>query len=563
MTDVKRVLGRCAVVVASLGTLVTTTGAAQSPAPLTVAEVRRIDSTFSDFDHTDRPGCSLGISRQGELVYRRGYGMSNLEYGLAISPGSIFHVASISKQFTAFAIGLLVDDGKLSVDDDVRKYIPEIPSYGKPITLRHLIYHTSGIRDQWTLLGMGGWREPDVVTEGDILGVVARQKALNFQPGEEYLYSNSGYTLLGIVVKRVSGLSLHEFAEQRIFRPLGMTSTHFQYDHSMVVPNRTSAYRAYGAAWAITIPVFDNEGATSLQTTPTDLLKWEQNYVVGTVGSARLREAAMTRGSLNSGDRIPYGYGLVPETFRGVKAFGHGGVDNGYRADVIRFPESGLAVAVLCNFAEAAPWVYSRGVAAILLGSTLEPAPTQAIVTLSPGELAALAGFYRSPISDEVARVDVWGNQLGFYNWGLPLDAVGPRRFGAIGARFEFSDAGKTPIELTATLPDLSVFKYLKIEPPVVPLSALAQYAGHYWSDEVGVGYDVVLKDSVLALHRRKSDDAPLVGVFEDGFVSADALGTLHFVRKAGARGGAVTGFRLTGSRVRNVTFGRVAESRM
>ena len=204
---------------------ISATAAAQT---LTPVQIKRIDSVFAQFDGTNRPGCAVGVGQAGLPTYLRGYGMSDLQHGVPITPQSIFHVASVSKQFTAFAVGLLAQDGKLSLDDEVRKYLPELPDYGKKITLRHLIYHTSGIRDQWELLGMAGWRYPDdLFTQEDVLDIVVRQKELNFSPGDEYVYSNSGYSLLAIIVQRVSGKSLREFADRRIFQQLGMANTHF------------------------------------------------------------------------------------------------------------------------------------------------------------------------------------------------------------------------------------------------------------------------------------------------------------------------------------------------
>jgi CubicO group peptidase (beta-lactamase class C family) len=309
-------------------------------------------------------------------VYSRGYGMANLETGSAITPASIFHVASISKQFAAFSVALLAEDGKLSLDDVIQKYLPEIPVYARPITIRHLIHHTSGLRDQWSLLGMADWRDDDLITENDVLSIVSRQKEINFLPGDEYIYSNTGYTLLGTIVKRVSGKSLREFSDERIFQPLGMTSTHFHDDHTMVVPGRTSAYEPRpGGGWAVSIPVFDTYGATSLFTTVADLLKWEQNFAEPKVGSRGLIEKAQQPTTLTSGRPLNYGYGLSIETYRGVRGVGHGGADAGYRSDVVRFPDSGLAVAVLCNASNSGPGGLARKVADILLEKQLAPGP--------------------------------------------------------------------------------------------------------------------------------------------------------------------------------------------
>ena len=272
---------------------------AQARGPSSDTTTRAVDRVFAAWQSTDGPGCALGVSRNGRAVYEHGYGMANLETGTPITPSSIFHVASVSKQFTAAAIMLLARDGKLSLDDDVRKYIPELPDYGVRITIRHLLTHTSGLRDQWNLLALARGRfEEDRITEADVMDIVPRQKALNFTPGAEYLYSNTGYTLAAVIVKRVSGKSLREFADERIFRPLGMTSTHFHDDYTMLVPGRTSAYASRGSGWRVSIPNYDTYGATSLFTTVGDLLKWEANFDAPVVGDRALLDQMQTSGRL-------------------------------------------------------------------------------------------------------------------------------------------------------------------------------------------------------------------------------------------------------------------------
>lgn len=232
------------------------------------AAARAVDLLFDNWHGADRPGCAVGVSRNGRVVYEHGYGMGNLETGTPIQPSSIFHVASVSKQFTAMSVMLLARDRKLSIDDNIRKYLPEIPDYGTPITLRHLLTHTSGLRDQWELIALARGRfQENRITEADVMEIVPRQKALNFTPGAEYLYSNTGFTLLGVLVKRVTGQSLRNFADERIFKPLGMTNTHFHDDYTMLVPGRTSAYAQRGNGWRVSIPNFDVYGATDLFTT--------------------------------------------------------------------------------------------------------------------------------------------------------------------------------------------------------------------------------------------------------------------------------------------------------
>lgn len=279
---------------------------------------KKIDRVFSDWDKTNSPGCALAVLKNGKILYTRGYGMSNMEYSIAITPASIFHVASLSKQFTAAAIQRLALEGKLSLNDDVRKWIPEVPDLGARITLANLVHHTSGLRDQWDLQALAGWREGDLITEADVLEMLQRQQGLNFRPGEEYLYCNTGYTLLGMVVKRATGVSLRRYDDSVFFQPLGMSSTHFHSDHTEIVPNRTSAYVREEGRWAIDIPVFDTYGATSLFTTVGDLAKWDENFYTAAVGGRAFVDAMLQPGEFNNGALQNYASGLVLGSGRSV-----------------------------------------------------------------------------------------------------------------------------------------------------------------------------------------------------------------------------------------------------
>src|SRR5215471_8127646 len=394
----------------------------------------RVDEVFSRFDKPESPGCALAVIKDGRIIYQHGYGMSNLEYGVRISPTSIFHVASISKEFTAMAIVLLAQQGKLSLDDDIRKYVPEVPDFGRRITIRHLIHHTSGLRDQWSLLEMAGWREDDVITEGDILDLISRQKALNFKPGEEHVYSNTGYTLLAVIVKRVSGQSLREFADANIFKPLGMNRTHFHDDHSMIVKDRTSAYETRpGGGLKVSIPVFDTYGATSLFTTVEDMAKWDQNFVDKKVGGEAGIDQMLSVGVLNNGKKLTYAFGLSLGEYKGLKTVGHGGSDAGYRADFVRFPDQRFSVVCLCNVSNSNPSMLTRRVAEIYLDDQLKaaappakpaqqttsatatspaPQPTAPAVTLTEQELASKAGAYTEVKSKMPVRLEMRDGKL-------------------------------------------------------------------------------------------------------------------------------------------------------
>lgn len=350
---------------------------AQTPqlAPLSDNARHRIDSVFADVDRTSSPGCALGIYRAGEIAYARGYGMANLEHGIAITSRSVFDIGSTSKQFTAASIVLLAQDGKLALDDDIRKYIPEMPQYQRPITIRMLLNHTSGVRDYLTLMELRGVNVDGVTTDRDALDLIVRQKATNFEPGSEYLYSNSGYFLLSQIVKRVSRSTLARFASARIFEPLGMRETHIHDDHTLIVPLRATGYSPRdGGGFRIDMSGFEQTGDGAVMTTVEDLLKWDRNFYQPVVGGADLLRNLHTQGILNSGRTIPYALGLMIADYRGVRRVSHGGAWAGYRAELMRFPEQHTSVAVLCNLGTSAPSARAARVADILLASQLTPA---------------------------------------------------------------------------------------------------------------------------------------------------------------------------------------------
>src|SRR4029077_4267262 len=270
---------------------------------------------------------------------------------------------------------LLVQQGKLSLDDDVRKYIPELPDFGSLITIRHLIYHTSGLRDQWDLLDLAGWRYSlDLITDDDVMSVITRQKELNFKPGDKHVYCNTGYTLLGLIVKRVTGMSLREFTTKNIFEPLGMTHTHFRDDHAEIIKHNAIGYTQEGPEkpFRISITNFATPRATRLHTTVEDLLLWDENFYHPRVGGFAFLQQMLERGKLNNGETLDYASGLVHGKYKGLPTVDHGGADAGYRSDLTRFPDQHFSAAVLCNSADANPTSLVRQVADVLLAKDLK-----------------------------------------------------------------------------------------------------------------------------------------------------------------------------------------------
>jgi CubicO group peptidase (beta-lactamase class C family) len=533
----------------------------------------QVDKIFAKWDKPDSPGCALGVYKDGQIVYKHGYGMADLNDDVPITPATVFHVASMSKQFTAASIVLLAQQGKLSLDDDVRKYIPELPDFGQRITIRHLVYHTSGLRDQWNLLELAGWRYSlDLITDDDVMSVMTQQKELNFKPGDKHVYCNTGYTLMGLIVKRVSGMSLREFTTKNIFEPLGMTHTHFRDDHAEIIKHDALGYEQAGKdkPFRMSLTNFDTAGATSLHTTVEDLQLWDENFYHPRVGGSALTQQMLERGKLNSGEQLDYAFGLVVGKYKGLPTVDHGGADAGYRSDMTRFPEQHFSAAVLCNSADANPTGLVRQVADILLAKDLkapEPPPSNDPVkstasSLTSEQMAALAGTYwnrendgfeRVLLKDSKLHIDLGGDEVhplkpageasfhvGDVPWGdqveihfVPATAEKPRHL-------EQSFGGGKP----------DVFENAT---PYDPTKAeLTEYAGAYVSEEIDPVYRIVLKDGNLNLMRLKHKPDNLRPAVRDVFTGD--IGTVRFTRDANQR---ISGFVLNAGRIQNFHFSR------
>ena len=526
---------------------------------------REIDAIFADWSDWDSPGAAVAVIEHGEVIYKRGYGSAQLEYGVPITPATPFHVASVSKQFTCMAIALLALDGALSLDDDVRTYIPELWDYGETITLRHLANHTSGIRDQWELLAMSGFRLDDVITREHILKIVARQRHLNFPVGSEYLYSNSGYTLLAEVVARVSGVSFPEFTAKRIFEPLGMSRTHFHDDHEMVVPGRAYSYAPRDEGWRKAVLSFANAGATSLFTTAEDLARWLDNYRTRTVGGDAAMELMLARGVLSSGDEIDYALGISHGELRGTPVLSHGGADAGFRSFVLWVPEHELGVAVVANLASFDAGGAAQRVAAVVLGDRLQPAPAEADDAAAPEAvdvdieiLNEYVGTYRLVELQAVVGIERRGRALVAV---LPDDSESDLvplsetelLATANSARLRFQrDEGRPAPGFVVALGDQDL-RAERVE--VVDDAALGDLVGRYTSEELGTEFRLVLEDGRLVARHPRHPDVALVAAADDELLG-DQWWFAHLAVERDAEG-EVAGFLLSGSRVRNVRFVR------
>lgn len=379
----------------------------------------KIDTVFARWT-PQTPGCAVGVAKGGRPVLQQAYGMADLERNVPNTPATIFEAGSVSKQFTAAAVLLLAQDGKLSLDDPVRKHVPELPDYGAPLTIRHMLQHTSGLRDWGEIASIAGWpRTTRVHTHGHVLEILSRQRSLNFPSGTQYSYSNSGYNLAAIIVSRVSGKSFADFSRDRIFEPLGMTRTSWRDDHTAIVKDRAIAYRQGPDGFRINMPFENVHGNGGLLTTVGDLLKWNENFVTTRVGDEAFLKLQQQPGTFNDGKPHEYAMGLFVRPYRGVPEVSHSGSTAGYRAHLTRFPAQHLSVAVLCNASSANATQYAMAVADMYLAGSLQPAtprprPTRDRGTYEPAraDLAAYPGRYYSDEAEATYEVALDGDHL-------------------------------------------------------------------------------------------------------------------------------------------------------
>jgi CubicO group peptidase (beta-lactamase class C family) len=540
---------------------------AQAPEGAAVERNARVDAIFAPWDRDDSPGCAVGVYRDGRAVHTGGYGMADLERRVPITPRTVFDIGSTGKQFSAASVALLAQRGVLSLDDDVRRWVPELPRYERPVTIRYLLHHTSGLRDYINLLTLGGARIDDVTTDDDALAAIARQRALNFLPGDDHLYSNSGFFLLSVIVERAAGMPLREFAQREIFQPLGMVRTHYLGSYDDVVPDRALAYAPRpDGGYRTSMSRWLQTGDGGVFTTVEELALWDRNFLEPRVGGPELLAELHRPGTLAGGRVLGYALGLTIGTHRGERIVSHGGSWGGYRAELMRFPDHRFSVAVLCNVGAANATQLAQRVAEIYLDDVLEAPAAAAAATpasapavrVPAATLRALAGTYRHPDTRATRTITFDGGTL--YVGTRPRFELRPRNAREFDLTNAQVRASMTFEPATGGGPRRLVWQQVGEEPItfeevylVAPgAAALAAYAGAYHGEEIQAIYTLDVTDGALRLRRRGADPAILRPGTHDEFSAGGT--TLRFQRDAA---GEVSGFILDVGRVRNLHFVR------
>jgi CubicO group peptidase (beta-lactamase class C family) len=559
---------------ASLVTTFTAPNVARAQQIIGVRDARalRTDSVFQAFDRTDSPGCALGVYQDGKILYSRGYGMASLEHGVALSPRSVLDVGSISKQFTAMSILILQKEGKLSLGDPIRKYIPELPPYADKITLRRALSQTSGLRDIYTLMEQTGRTfAGDTI---DALQVITRSTEPNYEPGARYLYTNSGWILAAQIVYRLTGKTLAQFAEERIFSALGMHDTRYQADARAIIPNAAGSYAPQrgGPGFRDASSSYDGAimGAGAVHTSVEDFVRWLNNYDSATVGGRDIIQTMTTPTLLNdgkpavSGPNQAYAIGLNVGTLRGLRVISHGGVWAGFRGHFLRFPDQHFAVATFCNLTTSGPDSLARKVAGIYLADVMQPDSVSAWTVALAGApradvsattLRPLAGVWRNDERGEVRRTRLVGDTLFMVGGGAERGRIVPLGDGRFRAgpytelRFEGEAAAPSRMIVRTTTETVT---FTRSDSIALAPATLAEYAGSYHSDEVDATHIWKIEKGQLVLYVNGRREGVLEPSYKDGFTRGSTV--INVQRDAKGR---ITGFLLESGRVRHLRFTR------
>ena len=511
---------------------------------------QNVDRLFAAFNKPGSPGCSVGVVRNGSFVYKKSFGYASLELGVPLTPQSVFYVGSVSKQFTAASLVLAAEQDYLSLNDDVRKYIPELQDYGYPVTLRQMLHQTSGFRDFFDLIALSGGNPAEIGSAADILKVIVRQKGLNNVPGAEWNYSNSNYFLLAEVVQRATRKSLAQFASENIFKPLEMKHTLFFDDNTLVVPERVAAYDRdkngnFLVDWSTS---YDLVGGGGLMSTVDDLLVWDRNFSVNKLGKGTLVQQLESHGVLNNGSEINYAMGLILGEYRGLPTAEHSGANFGYRSEYLRFPQQRFSAIVLCNLSTAGPVGLAHKIADLYLDGDLAPAPAPRISKGFP-DPETFAGTYLDPHTKTIYKFTSDGGNL--MGWGEALQRVAANQYYDLQGDVMTFSRNNGVMHLSLPIPGELYFSGDRLQPVQLSASEVSRFTGNFHSEELDTTYNLSVEGERLMVKVPNNPPIPVDAAGRDEFYSGD-LGDLVFHIDADHR---VSSFSLSTQASRMIVF--------
>jgi CubicO group peptidase (beta-lactamase class C family) len=541
--------------------------ACSSPQAITETPITAAHTLLDAWEASDAPGVAVSIMKDGEIVFSSGEGLANLEHNVPITPNTVFRVASVSKQFTAFSVLLLVSEGQLSLDDDIRTYFPELADTGEVITVRHLLDHLSGLREVGVLTAIAGWLEDDIRTRDQVMKLLLRQDDLNFKPGEHFSYSNSGYFLLAELVEKVSGQSFSEFTQTRIFDPLGMSQTRFHTDRNMLVSGKATSYNPTGEGYAPILLLSENVGSAGLLTTTEDLLKWADNFQNQTVGDDSVFSMMAKRVSADDGVPAVFGRGQEQRTYNGLDTWSHGGRNGGFRSFVLRAPQEDFALSIISNRSDfdTAKLAYALVDTFLAESENYEPEAEEVWTPATPTELLGYVGTYEL-YPGTIFDLTVQDGQLHFSMLNSPdaspVPQTGEHQFvlnpnSDLFLEFEMDENGKASgVYYRIGLHGRLIAKRVELETFDANDVVLDGFAGTYFSDELATFYELEVQDGALIAVHARAADITLEAYQQDTFMSPGGqLQKVEFLRDEAGR---VTGFEASAPLVDEVVFQRV-----
>ena len=520
----------------------------------------KVDALFNKYYNTHTPGCAVGIVRNAKVIFRKGYGMANLEYDIPISPSSIFDIASVSKQFAGFAISTLIQQGKISADDDIHKWLPDVPQFGKMITINNLLHHTSGLRDWPGALHLAGWRWDETFSFEDIMRMVKFQKDLDFEPGSRFSYSNTGFNLLAAIVEKVSGRSFREWTDSAIFKPLGMNSSHFRDDPYIIIKNLAYSYHWENSNLKKELNALTAYGSSSLFTSVDDLCKWVIHIQQGIDSKDPVFMRMLEEGALNNGEKVHYAYGFEFSDDHGLKFIQHTGGWAGYRTLISIYPDQKVSFILLSNVNNFDLNGNPEKIANILLHDLYKTQKDESVDRVKDLPSVKVDSMLMKKYAGTYQLGPGWSVTLSLENGQLMTQANGEDKFSTAAKSdsvFWIDAYGASMTFVKDPSGEVNLLRYKSIQAkriiPFIPtLNQLKQYPGVYYSEELKTEYEVNVVGSKLFMHHMRLGDIELTPdpTMEDQF--AGDMGTIHFIKNANQQ---ITGLTVSQGRIKNIRF--------